>query len=161
MQDAWQEFEYRPTLTRIVEEPDEETTGESRPRKLAFISGTASDRRSKRSQPVPFTPSADYLDDYESSTDLSDATESGDSEDRRNPYYARTQSTPPCAQDESSSSFGVGSNGTSNSERELRSRKDSRLVADALTWQPPMKKLSLREALDSWHAGQDEDCSHL
>jgi hypothetical protein len=157
--DAWQEFEYRPTLTRIVEEPDEEPMGETHPRKLAFISGTASDRRSKRSQRAPFTPSVDYLDEYESSTDeLSDGT---DSEDRRNPYYAHTQSTSPGTRDGSTTSFGLGSNDTSDNEKELRSRKDSSLVADALTWQPPTRKLSLREALDSWHTGQEEDCSHL
>lgn len=172
LQDTWQEYEYRPTLTRIVEEPDEETTVEARPRPLSFISGTASDRRSRRTQVARFTAPVDYLDDYESSTDeFSDANESGDGEDRH--YRLKKKVTPPGAALVGSSSFGstsngvlarrpsAESNGSTDSDREMRSRKDSSLLADALTWQPPLKPMSLKEALDAWHAGQEQDCSHL
>ncbi|XP_062512530.1 uncharacterized protein LOC134188350 [Corticium candelabrum] len=170
MSDTWQEYEYRPTLTRIAEESDDENPAvDDLSRPLSFVSGTASDRRSKRTQLARFSPPVAYLNDYESSTDdLSDVDESGDAEDRR--YYYRTpkQSVSQEVVSGISSSTenivrlasGVPTAST-DSDREIQNRKDSRLLVDALTWHPPEKQLSLKEALVAWHAGQEQDCSHL
>ena len=170
LQDTWQEYEYRPTLTRIAEESDDENPAvDDLSRPLSFVSGTASDRRSKRTQLARFSPPVAYLNDYESSTDdLSDVDESGDAEDRR--YYYRTpkQSVSQEVVSGISSSTenivrlasGVPTAST-DSDREIQNRKDSRLLVDALTWHPPEKQLSLKEALVAWHAGQEQDCSHL
>ena len=154
LQDAWQEFEYRPTLTKIVEEPDEDRGSEKVARPLSFVSGTAAERRNNRARKQR-TGNTDYLEDYESSTDeVSDVGEF-----QENPLYDdrrlnRSLSLPQSRMAPSSFSYGAQAPGRvpirSHSLRNTTqlSREES-------------ERLSLRQALDAWHIGQEADCSHL
>ncbi|XP_065830757.1 uncharacterized protein [Oscarella lobularis] len=154
LSDAWQEFEYRPTLTKIVEEPDEDRGSEKVARPLSFVSGTAAERRNNRARKQR-TGNTDYLEDYESSTDeVSDVGEF-----QENPLYDdrrlnRSLSLPQSRMAPSSFSYGAQAPGRvpirSHSLRNTTqlSREES-------------ERLSLRQALDAWHIGQEADCSHL